>query len=116
MSSWAPLRIRQREAGPVTVVQPVGRFSLGPDINNLRTQFRDLLNSKRGILVDLAEVTSIDSTGIGVLVEAQAHAINVGGELRLCNLTPAMSFQISRLCLERILKIYETEAAALADW
>src|SRR5689334_20046867 len=114
MSSWTPLRIRQRDAGPVTVVQPVGRFTLGPDMNNLRTQFRDLLNGKKGIVVNLSEVTTIDSTGIGVLVEAQAHAINVGGEMRLCNLTPAMSFQISRLCLERILKIFETEAAAMA--
>lgn len=91
-------------------------MALGLEINSLRSLFRDLLSGKRRILVDLAEVSTIDSTGIGVLVEAQAHAININGQMRLCNLTPAMAFQISRLSLERILKIYETEAAAMADW
>ena len=116
MPNWAPLQMRQRESGAVSIVIPAGKLALGPEINELRTQLRQLLDQQRYTLVDLSEVTVVDSTGIGILVEAQAHAIGVSCPLRICSLSPAMSFQISRLCLEKILPIYENEAAALADW
>lgn len=88
----------------------------GLEINDLRHMLLELLGSTRRILVDLAEVSHVDSVGIGVLVEAQALAINIRGQMRLCHPAPGMALQISRLGLEHILKIYDTEAAALADW
>lgn len=116
MSSWAPLYMRRKENGPVTVLLPSGHLAMGPGLNELRTVIRRLLDEKRNVLVDLTEVTTIDSTGIGIMVEAQAHAISVDGRLRICSLSPPMAVQISRLCLSKILPIFENEAAALADW
>ena len=116
MASWASLYIRRKESGPVAVLLPSGHLAMGPGLNELRTLVRRLIDEKRRVLVDLSEITTIDSTGIGILVEAQAHAITLGGPLRICSLTPPMSIQISRLCLNKILPIFENESAALADW
>ena|SRR5258706_5446398 len=116
MGSWASLYVRRKESGPVTVLQPSGHLAMGPGLNELRTHIRRLMDEKRHVLVDLGEVSNIDSTGIGILVEAQAHAISSGGLLRICSLTPPMAFQISRLCLSKILPIFENEATAIANW
>jgi anti-sigma B factor antagonist len=116
MGSWASLYVRRKESGPVTVLLPSGPLALGPGLNELRIHIRRLMDDKRPVLVDLSEVTTIDSTGIGILVEAQAHALSSGGRLRICSLSPPMAFQISRLCLSKILPIFENEPAALADW
>lgn len=108
--------MRRKESGPVTVLLPSGPLAIGPGLNELRTIIRRLIDEKRTVLIDLAEVTTIDSTGIGIMVEAQAHAISVGGRLRICSLSPPMTVQISRLCLSKILPIFENESAALTDW
>jgi anti-sigma B factor antagonist len=104
------------ERGAVTVLMPSGHLALGPGLNELRSSLRRLLDEKHRVLVDLTEVTTIDSTGIGVLVEAQAHAIALGGPLRICSLSPAMAVQINRLCLSKILPIFENDSAALENW
>ena len=100
----------------MSILQLSGKLAMGLEINELRKGLRALLDQKRRTLVDLGEITGIDSTGIGVLVEAHALAVGSGGALRLCNLSPAMSTQVSRLSLDRILQIYETDTAALAGW
>ena len=116
MGSWASLYVRRKENGSVTILLPAGHLAMGPGLNELRTNIRRLMDEKHHVLVDLSEVTGIDSTGIGILVEAQAHALSSGGLLRICSLTPPMAFQISRLCLSKILPIFENESVATADW
>ncbi len=116
MSTWASLYVRVKESGSAIVLLPSGLLAMGPGLNELRINIRRLMDEKRHVLVDLSEVTNIDSTGIGILVEAQAHAISSGGLLRICSLSPMMALQINRLCLNKILPIFENEAAALADW
>jgi len=100
----------------VTILLPSGLLAMGPGLNELRTTIRRLMDEHRMVLVNLSEVTNIDSTGIGILVEAQAHALSTGSPMRICSLSPPMAFQISRLCLNKILPIFENESAAMAEW
>jgi len=82
------LRIEAKESGGVTVVALAGRVTLGEESNQLRTKIKELLAQgiKRTVL-DLGEVSYIDSAGLGILVAAYTSARSAGGEIKLANVT-----------------------------
>jgi anti-sigma B factor antagonist len=89
-----------RDAGPVTVVELGGRITLGDGSALLRKTLRDLLDDNRTrILLNLADVDYIDSSGIGELVSGYTSVKNRGGELKLLHLTKRVHdlLQITRL-------------------
>ena len=67
------------------------------------------------MIVDLKEVTYMDSSGVATLVEALQLTNKENGKLRLCNLGPAISdvFELSRL--DKVFDICKDEASALED-
>jgi anti-sigma B factor antagonist len=94
------LRATYRDAGQVTVVDLSGRITLGDGSALLRKTVRDLLEDNRTqILLDLADVDYIDSSGIGELVSGYTSVKNRGGELKLLHLTKKVHdlLQITRL-------------------
>lgn|SRR6202521_3642317 len=94
------LHATYRDAGQVTVVDLSGRITLGDGSALLRKTLRDLLEDNRTqILLDLADVDYIDSSGIGELVSGYISVKNRGGELKLLNLTKKVHdlLQITRL-------------------
>jgi anti-sigma B factor antagonist len=77
-----------RQAGVVTIADISGRIVLGEESAALRDLVRDLLSKgQKKILLNLADVTYIDSTGLGALVSAFTSVKKQGGELKLLNLT-----------------------------
>jgi len=83
-----PLRIDTREASHVTILDIHGRIILGPEIGVLRTAVHDLVaQSRKKIILNLAEVDYLDSSGVGELVACFTTVRNAGGELKLLNLT-----------------------------
>src|SRR5437660_527606 len=82
------LQATYRDAGPVTVVDLSGRITLGDGSALLRKTIRGLLEDQRKkILLNLADVDYIDSSGIGELVSGFTAVKNQGGELKLLQLT-----------------------------
>ena len=82
------LHATYRDAGAVTVVDLGGRIVLGDGSALLRKTIRSLMDSDRTkILLNLADVDYIDSSGIGELVHAYTSVKNRGGELKLLHLT-----------------------------
>ena len=82
------LKIESREVGHVTILDVQGRIVLGDEIHLLRDAVRALLaEGKKRIILNLAEVDYIDSSGVGELVGAFTTVRNAGGELKLLNLT-----------------------------
>ena len=83
-----PLTIDSREVGHVTILDVKGRIVLGDEIGQLRKEVRDLLaEGKKKIILNLADVDYIDSSGVGELVGSFTTVRNAGGELKLLNLT-----------------------------
>ncbi len=77
-----------REAGGAAVIDISGRITLGEGSAMLREMIRDLLNKgQKKIVLNLAEVNYIDSSGIGELVSGFTAVRNQGGELKLLHLT-----------------------------
>lgn len=111
------LTIEKREVQGVTVVDLNGRLVLGEECARLRETLQQLLaaNQKK-IVVNLAEVNRVDSSGIGILVEAVVLTAKEGGLLKLVNV-PRVIHNI--LALHRLLpafEVYENENEALASF
>ncbi|HEY1678693.1 MAG TPA: STAS domain-containing protein [Candidatus Sulfotelmatobacter sp.] len=82
------LGITTREVGKVTVVDVKGRIVLGDEIGDLRKAIRNLVeDGKKKIILNLADVDYIDSSGVGELVGCYTTLRNAGGELKLLNLS-----------------------------
>ena len=82
------LRIDSREVSHVTILDVRGRIVLGDEIHLLRDTVRNLVaEGKKKIILNLAELDYIDSSGVGELVGCFTTVKNAGGELKLLNLT-----------------------------
>ena len=83
-----PILINLREVAHVTILDVRGRIVLGEEIHTLRDSVRNLIaDGKKKIILNLADVDYIDSSGVGELVGAFTTVRNAGGELKLMNLT-----------------------------
>src|SRR6202021_186080 len=77
-----------REVSHVTIVDINGGISLGDETGKLRDTVRQLISAdKKKIVLNLANVDYIDSSGVGELVSSFTAVRNAGGELKLLNLT-----------------------------
>lgn len=82
------LSIGTREVSHVTILDLQGRIVLGDEIDELRSAIRNLIDEgKKKIILNLAEVDYIDSSGVGALVGGFTAVRNAGGELKLLNLS-----------------------------
>ncbi len=83
-----PLSIGTREVSHVTIIDVHGRIVLGDELDDLRSAVRSLVDAgKKKIILNLADVDYIDSSGVGELVGCFTTVRNAGGELKLLNLT-----------------------------
>lgn len=111
------LRATYREAGGVTVVDMSGRITLGEGSALLRKTIRDLLDDNRShILLNLADVDYIDSSGIGELVSAYTGVKNRGGTLKLLQLTKKVHDLLQLTKLFTVFDVYSDERTALRSY
>jgi len=81
------LKITNSEVAGVSLVALSGRIVLGEESNALREKLKSLIAAgKQKIVLNMAEIDYIDSSGLGALVAAHLSAINSGASIRLCNL------------------------------
>ncbi len=109
------MKASTRQVDGVTVVDLSGRITLGEGSVVLRDTVRDLIGKgDKRILLNLGDVTYIDSSGIGELVSAFTTVRNQGGELKLLKLTKKVHdlLQITKLYTVFDVKDDETQAIA----
>ncbi len=110
-------KLSPRQVGDVTVIDITGRITLGEGSSNLREGIRDLVaKGNKKILLNLAEVSYIDSSGIGELVSAFTSVANQGGKLKLLNLTKRVSDLLQITKLITVFEIANDEAAAVRSF
>ena len=111
------LRATYRDAGPVTVVDLSGRITLGDSSALLRKTIRGLLQDERKkILLNLADVDYIDSSGIGELVSGFTAVKNQSGELKLLQLTKKVRDLLQITKLYTVFDIYTDENTAIRSF
>jgi len=111
------LRATYRDAGGVTVVDISGRITLGEGSALLRKTIRELLEDKRSnILLNLADVDYIDSSGIGELVSAYTAVKKCSGNLKLLQLTKKVHDLLQLTKLFTVFDVYSDENTALRSF
>jgi anti-sigma B factor antagonist len=106
-----------RDVGEVAIVDFSGRITLGEGSAMLRKTIRDLIaEGKRKILLNLADVDYIDSSGIGELVGAYTSVRSANGELKLVYLTKRVRDIIQITRLYTVFDVQADEAAAIRSF
>src|SRR5438874_1415000 len=113
----AELNIRERQAGDITVLDMDGRITIGEGSVALRSAVRRLLEEgKKNILLNLAGVEYIDSSGIGEFIANYTTVGRGGGQLKLLNLTDKVQDLLVITKLLTVFDVYENEAEALSSF
>ncbi|HKP11074.1 MAG TPA: STAS domain-containing protein [Blastocatellia bacterium] len=113
----AQLTINQRQAGDVTILDLSGKITIGEGSVQLREAVRGLLESgNKKILLNLGDVSYVDSSGIGELVSSYTTTSNNGGHLKLLNLTKKIQDLLQITKLLTVFQVYDSEQDALASF
>ncbi len=111
------VKLTTRKVGDVTVIDAVGRITLGEGSSSFRDTVRDLASGgDKKLLLNLAEVTYIDSSGIGELVSAFTTVTNQGGQLKLLNLTKRIQDLLQITKLYTVFEVYDKETTAIRSY
>ena len=111
------VKLTTRQVGDVTVVDAVGRITLGEGASTFRDTIRDLAaGGHRKILLNLAEISYIDSSGIGELVSGFTTVANQGGTVKLLNLTKRVQDLLQITKLYTVFEVHDDEAKAVQSF
>ncbi len=111
------MEFKTRASDGVIIVDLKGPITLGQATEALRELIRDLVNDgKARIVLNLAEVSFLDSSGIAVLVDAYQAVVRAGGKLKLLNLTRNIHDQFEITKLSTVFDITNDEKAAIASF
>ena len=111
------VKLTVRQVGDVVVVDAVGRLTLGEGSSTFRDTLRDLVaQGNKKIVLNLGEVSYIDSSGIGELVSAFTTVTNQGGRFKLLNLTKRVQDLLQITKLYTVFEVFDDEAAAVGSF
>ena len=111
------MKIEIRTIGEVKVLDCSGKITLGEGTMSIRTTVRDVLqNGAKKIVLNLADINYIDSSGIGELVSTYTTVVNGGGSLKLLGLTKKIHELLAITKLLTVFDVFNEERAALASF
>jgi anti-sigma B factor antagonist len=111
------VKLTTRQVGDVTVIDAVGRITLGEGASMFRDIIRDLAaKGNQKLLLNLSEVSYIDSSGIGELVSGFTTVTNHGGVLKLLGLNKRVKDLLQITKLYTVFEVFEDEATAVRSF
>jgi anti-sigma B factor antagonist len=111
------ISVRKHDVNSVTVLDLSGRIDLGEGSVTLRDTVRKLLEEgRKKIVLNLAGVSYIDSSGLGELIAAYVTANNRGATLKLLNLTKRVDDLMQITKLATVFDVYDDEQAAIKSF
>lgn len=111
------LRMTERDVSGVSVLDIEGRIVLGEESNAFREKVKSLLAAgKKKVILNLANVSYIDSAGLGTLVATFHSARSQGAMLKLTNLGSKFKEVLQVTKLMTVFDTYDNEAAAIQSF
>jgi anti-sigma B factor antagonist len=111
------IKLNTRQVGDVTVLDLAGRITLGEGSSTLRDSLKELVaKGEKKILLNLGEVTYIDSSGIGELVSGFTTVTNQQGSLKLLGLNKRVKDLLQVTKLYTVFEAFEDEAEAVRSF
>jgi anti-sigma B factor antagonist len=113
----AELDVKERQAGDVTILDMTGEVRIGEGAISLRDSIRNLADQgKKKVLLNLAGVKYMDSSGVGELIANYTTIKRQGGQLKLLNLTDRIQNLLVITKLLTVFDSYDNEAEALKSF
>src|SRR5918996_5890487 len=113
----AELDLKERQAGDVTILDLSGEVRIGEGSISLRDSIRKLADAgKNRVLLNLAGVKYMDSSGVGELIANYTTISRQGGQLKLLSLTDRIQNLLVITKLLTVFDSYEDEAEALKSF
>ena len=111
------MRITTRQINDVTILDLNGKITIGTGDIALRQALSEaLVAGARNLLVNMARVTMIDSSGVGELVSGYTTTANHGGHLKLCSLPPKVSDILEITQLITVFEVFDSEQEAIESF
>ena len=111
------VKLTMRQVGDVTVIDASGRITLGEGASTFRDTVRDLATKgNKKLLVNLGDVSYIDSSGIGEMVSGFTTVTNHGGQLKLLSLSKRVKDLLQITKLYTVFEVFDDEAAAVRSF
>ena len=108
------LKIATHQADGVTIISCHGRIMFGEEATALRAKLKELLDSSRQIVLNLADVSYIDSGGLGMLVGVYSSARTAGADIKLSGLGQRLRDVLQVTKLVTVFEAYDSEQQAIA--
>lgn len=106
-----------RSQGVVKVIKLRGRLSLGETVDRLRATVEDLLGAgNKQLVLDLEELNTVDSSGIGLLTRSLTNAKQQGGSLKLVNPSKFVVQTLKLVGIFNLFEVFQDTAAAVASY
>ena len=111
------MKIETRTVGDISILDCSGKITLGEGTMAVRNTVRDILkNNGKKIILNLADVNYIDSSGIGELVSTYTTVTNSGGQFILLSLTKKIQELLQITKLLTVFQVFDSEQAAVASF
>jgi anti-sigma B factor antagonist len=112
------LEIQNQQLPPdIVVLNIAGRITLGGESKQLEWAVDSLVSEgKKKVIFDLSKVTSVDSTGIGIIVMSAGKLKKAGGQLRVAGASPHVEEVLKMTNVDQIVGLHSTTAAAASGF
>lgn len=111
------MQIAERESGGVTVLDLSGKVTLGDGDTLLKDKLHSLLHQgKKSVLLNLGQVSYVDSAGLGAIVTAYTTMTREGGSLKLANVTKKLQDLLSITKLLTVFETFDSEDEAIRSF
>jgi len=107
------LKLSVRNLDGIAVVDAAGRIIFGDESASLRETVKKLIPENKRIVLNLADVTYIDSGGLGTLVALYTTARSAGGAIKLASLTKRVGDLLQVTKLLTVFDVFDEEEQAL---
>jgi anti-sigma B factor antagonist len=110
------LKLATRTKDGVLVVECIGRIVFGDETTLLRDTIKKAVSENNRIVLNLAEVSYLDSGGLGTIVALHTTAQNAGGSVKLANLTQRVDDLMQITKLLTVFEVFNSEAEAIESF
>jgi anti-sigma B factor antagonist len=111
------MKIETRTIGDVQILDCSGQITLGEGTMTVRNAVRDIVQGGgKKIILNLADINYIDSSGVGELVSTFTTVVNAGGQLQLLHLTKKIQALLAITKLLTVFHVFDEEKTALASF
>ena len=110
------LKLSVRNTDGISIVDAAGRIIFGDESGSLRDTVKKVISENKRIVLNLGDVTYIDSGGLGTLVALYTTARSAGGTIKLASLTKRVGDLLQVTKLLTVFDVYDDEKQALDSY